>query len=395
MIRENSSRQTRQSRLRSFPSSRLPLLALLVASSTATIMACSSDDDGDAAGDVAPLDGIQPVEVPERDLPAVTPAPAPAAPRSDTPNGLSVPDGILDWRVIGVVNVPPPANAMPGAVGTLRVIVGNPTAVTAARAGQTNPWPDGTQIGHFQWTAGTNPDWEAMVAPGDFARITLMDKSSARTNDGGWAYGVWNGNSLVPPAAGFDQACIDCHTDSVGADQDYVFTIPAPFPTQAAIDAAPTLPNDLALPEDILDWRVIGASSRETDPTPTIRVIVGNDIAVAAARAGETNPWPDGSMLAHYVWAIGDNNPKSADTVNAAAFNGFTLMVKNAGDYAADGGWAYGNWNTPELTGPTDATFDDACVQCHTDTVGADNDFVFTRPGSLPTDLFPAPAQAL
>jgi formate-dependent nitrite reductase cytochrome c552 subunit len=68
-------------------------------------------------------------------------------------------------------------------------------------------------------------------------------------------------------------------------------------------------------------------------------------------------------------------------------------MVKNAGDYAEDGGWAYGAWATTELTPPAAADFDQGCVDCHTSSVGADNDFVFTRPGALPAGLF-APAGA-
>jgi hypothetical protein len=140
---------------------------------------------------------------------------------------------------------------------------------------------------------------------------------------------------------------------------------------------------------------VISVASRETEMTPSIRVVIGNDIAVEAARSGDTNPWPDGSMLAHYVWGIG-GDLNSANTVNAGDFRQFTLMVKDAEQYAADGGWAFGNWTTLELAGQTDANFDQTCIDCHTDRVGADNDFVFTRPGALPTDLFPGqPSRAL
>jgi hypothetical protein len=383
MIREKSCRLSHQSPKGSFASPRLPLVALITATSIAALMACGSDDDdgSDADEDVVALENIPTVEVPVRDTPAAAPAPAP--PGSDSPNGLALPDEMLDWRVIGVVNVPPTDMAP----GTLRVIVGNSTAVTAARSGQTNPWPDGSMIGHFQWGQGTNPDWDAMVAPGDFARLTMMVKNSTRyAADGGWAYGVWAGEDLIPPAAGFDRACVNCHTSSV-PQNDYVFTVPAELPSQDAIDDAPTLSNDLSLPSDILDWRVIGAASRETDDAPNIRVIVGNDIAVEAARSGETNPWPDGAMLAHYVWGIGDN-ANTPDTINAVTFSAFTLMVKNAGDYEADGGWAYGAWSTLDLNAPPAADFDRDCVACHTSTVGADNDFVFTRPGVLPTDLF-------
>jgi hypothetical protein len=393
MIREMSSRQTYQSP-KGFFFRRSPLIALLVATSAAAIAACGSDDSDDGANDTdgansaeTPLDSITPVSVTERVLPAIPPPPG--EPRANTPNGLALPAGVLDWRVIGVVKATPAMAGM--GADTLRVIVGNATAVEAARSGQTNPWPDGTQIAHLQWAVGTNPDWEEMIAPGTFARITLMDKSTIHPlEDGGWAYGVWNGPELRPPAAGFDRDCVNCHTERV-AETDYVFTVPGPLPSQEVIDAADPQPNDVELPADILDWRVIGATSRETDPTPTVRVIVGNDIAVEAARAGDTNPWPDGAILAHYVWTTGENPKMFPGTVNAAAFNGFTVMVKDAEAYAADGGWAYGNWSTPELTAATDPTFDRVCVECHTDSVGAANDFVFTRPGAVPVELVPNP----
>ncbi|HTV24814.1 MAG TPA: cytochrome P460 family protein [Polyangiaceae bacterium] len=363
------------------------MVALLAATSVATVMACSSDDD-DATTETLPLESVEATEVPARDLPPLPPAmmmPEPLPPGSDTTNGLSLPSDILDWRVLGVVNIP----GTDAAPGTLRVIIGNDIAVDAARSGNINPWPDGSQISHIQWSPGPNPDWDAMTAPDDFLRLTMMEKNSTRyADDGGWAYGVWAGDELrPPPAADFDRACVNCHVSTLdGKDKDYVFTVPGPLPTQEAVDAALEAPNGLALPADILDWRVVGVASRENDESPNIRVIVGNDIAIEAARSGNTNPWPDGAELAHYVWAAGDN-VDSPDTINPVAFSAITLMQKNAGDYAADGGWAYANWGTPELAAPTDPEFDRGCVDCHTENV-SENDFVFTRPGALPTFEF-------
>jgi hypothetical protein len=406
MIRENSSRRGQHGSIasnlltRGRPNpraSRLPLVALIAATSVATVLACSSDDDGgDTSTDTLPLDTVEPTDVPARDLPAAPPPmaamPPPLAPGADTLNGLSLPDDILDWRVIGVVNVLA-TDATPPAPQTLRVIVGNDIAVEAARSGQTNPWPDGSMISHYQWSAAPNPDSATVTAPDDFLRLTMMVKNSdAYAADGGWAYGVWGGPELRPvnnPT--FDRACVDCHTSNVPAEKDFVFTVPGALPEQDVIEAAAAAPNGLELPAGVLDWRVIGVASRENDMNPNIRVIVGNDIAVEAARSGNTNPWPDGAMLAHYVWAAGAN-PDAPGTINPVAFSAITLMEKNAGDYAADGGWAYANWATPELNAPTDPEFDRACVDCHTTTVGPDNDYVFTRPGVLPTDMFPATA---
>jgi len=53
--------------------------------------------------------------------------------------------------------------------------------------------------------------------------------------------------------------------------------------------------NGITLPEKYKDWRVISVSHR-TD-NKTMRVIVGNDIAIKAARENNINPWPQGSIL--------------------------------------------------------------------------------------------------
>jgi len=153
---------------------------------------------------------------------------------ADAPNGVAFPEKILDWRVIGVARV-----SAANGPGTLRVIVGNPTAVTAARSGDTNPWPDGSMISHYNWAASNNPETDAVlgagvsVAPGAFNAFTLMQRSGAQyAADGNWAYGVWPTTDLTPPAAAdpqFDRACVSCHTSSV-PQRDMVFSHMAEFP---------------------------------------------------------------------------------------------------------------------------------------------------------------------
>jgi hypothetical protein len=366
-------------------SKHLPLVALLAATSAAGMLACGNDDGGsDEETEAQALEPIDPTEVPERGEPAAPAAPEPLPPGADTLNGLSLPTQLANWRVIGVVRAA-------GDPGTVRVIVGNDAAVEAARAGQTNPWPDGSMLGHLQWTPQPSPSQgSTATVPDAFAAATVMIKNSTDyAADGGWAYGVWTSPELRPlPDPQFDRACVNCHTERV-ADNDFVFTIPGALPTQAAVDAAEPVSNGIELPADILDWRVIGIASREGDMNPNIRVVIGNDIAIEAARAGQTNPWPDGSQLAHYVWAAGENETQVGNVV-PVGFNAITLMVKDATEFAADGGWAYGNWTTPELTpavDPAGTTFDRACVDCHTTNV-ADNDFVFTIPGDIPEALF-------
>jgi hypothetical protein len=57
--------------------------------------------------------------------------------------------------------------------------------------------------------------------------------------------------------------------------------------------------EDIQLPVNYKDWAVISATHR-TDHK-SIRIIVGNDIAIKAARSGQTNPWPDGSVIGKMV----------------------------------------------------------------------------------------------
>jgi cytochrome P460 len=368
------------------PSQRM-FAALLASSCLILAGACSSSDKDDE--EATPDEGVSGLQPADGDDGDTEPLPPPAMPNNPppvmqmpnpvsggpAPNGLALPEDFLDWRVIGV--------AMPnGANPSIRVIVGNDIAVNAARNGATNPWPDGSMIGHMVWAQGTNSDSADTIAPGDFRQLTLMKKDiDAYARDGGWAYGVWMTEALNPPVdPNFDRACVNCHTDLV-ADKDFVFTVPGALPTQAAVAQATPAPNGLKVPSEVLDWRVIGVAQPGGE-AGTIRVIVGNDVAVDAARAGKTDPWPENSAISHYVWAVG-TNPDSADTVVPAAFGALTFMVRNEDLFANDNDWAFSVWTGTDLAAPTDPQFDRACVNCHTDLV-SDNDMVFTRPGVLP-----------
>lgn len=343
---------------------------LLAATSLAAAFACGTGDENDA-DDTAD-------EVADEQVNANLPAPTPGGP---TPNGLAVPAGVQDWGVIG-------AAAIPDNGGTLRVIVGNEIAVDAARSGRTNPWPNGTMLSHLQWKAELNPDDANTVGPGDFAALTLMVKDVEKyAADGGWAYGVWRGPELMPAAAGFDRACVNCHTSEV-KDKDYVFTVPGEIPDAAALGAAVPTPNALDFPSKILDWKVIGIADiiNPAANQQTIRVLVGNPTAVAAARSGDTNPWPDGSMISHFNWTAG-TNPDAPGAVTPGPFRAFTLMQRSSALYQADGDWAYGVWTTPALT-PLAAGFDRDCVACHTSSV-SERDMVFTRMAEFPPSMVP------
>lgn len=143
--------------------------------------------------------------------------PAPA------PNGITLPTYYKNWRVIGVSHR--------SDNNTLRVIIGNDTAVTAARSVQTLPWPDGSILGKLVWKNSTHPNWDTATVPGDFVHAEFMIKDSSRYGKtGGWGYARWLGMNQVPYGKDeqFVKECLTCH-DQV-KNNDSVFTHPVPLP---------------------------------------------------------------------------------------------------------------------------------------------------------------------
>lgn len=142
---------------------------------------------------------------------------------SPAPNGITLPDNYQDWRMIG--------SSSRIDNNTLRVILGNDIAVAAARAGNTNPWPDGAILGKLVWKDSTHTAWEKAIVPGEFVHAEFMFKDAAKWREtGGWGFARWTGLEQQPYGkdAGFVNECFGCHTPV--KDNDYVFTHPASLP---------------------------------------------------------------------------------------------------------------------------------------------------------------------
>jgi hypothetical protein len=148
----------------------------------------------------------------------------------------------------------------------------------------------------------------------------------------------------------------------------------------AAIGAEPA-PNGIAYPDNWQSWAVIATSYR-TD-NETMRVILGNDVAVSAARSGETNPWPDGAILGKVVWK--ETVLSSWDAAKVPGkFVHAEFMFKDAQAYAETRGWGWARWKGLEQTPyGENASFSQECIGCHEPV--ADRDYVFTEPSALPT----------
>ena len=101
-------------------------------------------------------------------------------------------------------------------------------AVQAARAGNTNPWPDGAILGKVVWKDAQLENWKAAIAPGEFVHAEFMFKDSKKYSDSyGWGWARWVGLDQKPFQKGA-QVCTTCHTPV--KNRDWVFTDPASFP---------------------------------------------------------------------------------------------------------------------------------------------------------------------
>lgn len=140
-----------------------------------------------------------------------------------SPNGLEIPEGWQDWRIVA------PSHRTDNE--SLRAILGNDVAVTAAREGRTAPWPDGAVLAKIVWKDRTDENWEPATVPGKFVHVEFMMKDAERFKDTlGWGFARWLGEDLAPYGedADFTEECVACHTPVVA--RDYVFTTPAILP---------------------------------------------------------------------------------------------------------------------------------------------------------------------
>ncbi len=139
------------------------------------------------------------------------------------PNGIEMPMQYKDWRVI--------SSSHREDNKTLRVILGNDTAIEAARSGRTKPWPDGSILGKLVWKDTEHPEWKKATIPGKFVHAEFMIKDSSKYKDtGGWGFARWKGLNQEPHGkdASFVQECFGCHAPV--KNNDYVFTQPSPMP---------------------------------------------------------------------------------------------------------------------------------------------------------------------
>jgi Haem-binding domain/Cytochrome P460 len=131
--------------------------------------------------------------------------------------------------------------------------------------------------------------------------------------------------------------------------------------------------NGLPFDPGFESWKPLSFTDRGDNRT--FRFILGNGVAVKAARAGNISPWPDGARFAKIAWQQ-EMGPDGL--VRPGKFIQVELMVKN-GDYKDTEGWGWGRWRGLDLKPyGNDARFVNECTSCHRPLRG--NDYVYTTP---------------
>jgi hypothetical protein len=133
-------------------------------------------------------------------------------------------------------------------------------------------------------------------------------------------------------------------------------------------------PNGVEFLPDYKNWKAISSTDRFDNHT--MRVILGNDVAVKAIAEGHINPWPDGSSFAKVAWF---QQQDDKGLVHTGAFIQVEFMIRDSKKYAATAGWGWARWRGTDLKPyGKNADFSNECITCHLPV--RNNDSVYTMP---------------
>ena len=184
------------------------------------------------------------------------------------------------------------------------------------------------------------------------------------------------------------------HTEARVSSEDletlknYLLPWSSPIPRATEVGAERSIPvstgapavrpvlNGLEYDASWREWKLLAVTDRGDNRQ--FRMIVGNDIAVAAAREGKVRPWPDGARFAKVAW-LQEQTPDGL--IVPGKFFQVELMVKGAEKYRSTEGWGWGRWRGLDLKPyGKDASFVNECTGCHLPMRG--NDYVYSLPFS-------------
>ena len=195
------------------------------------------------------------------------------------------------------------------------------------------------------------------------------------------SYQMMHRNSAVTPEqldtlrkylttlSGEQQGAASSHVEA--ADREYVRWVD----NSGAAHAVESTLAGVSFHPEYKTWKQIGSTERVENHT--IRVVLGNDLAVKAIADNHINPWPDGAMIGKVTW---HEKRDPSGMIGPGQFVQVELMIRDSKKYQTTAGWGWGRWIGTDLK-PDGHTADFAsthCVDCH-HAVRRD-DYVFTMP---------------
>ena len=134
----------------------------------------------------------------------------------------------------------------------------------------------------------------------------------------------------------------------------------------------------IKIPAGYRDWRLVSVAHEEGSLND-LRAILGNDVAITAAREGKL-PFPDGTIIARLAWSYDPLEDSSKAFGRLQSFvagspkNGVQFMVKDSSKYASTGGWGFAQFDNGK---PAAEAVQNTCFPCHANVKA--RDFVFNR----------------
>jgi len=195
------------------------------------------------------------------------------------------------------------------------------------------------------------------------------------------SYQMMHRNSAVTPEqldtlrkylttlSGEQQGAASSHVEA--ADREYVRWVD----DSGAAHAVESTLAGVSFHPEYKTWKQIGSTERVENHT--IRVILGNDLAIRAIADNHINPWPNGTMIGKVTW---HERREPSGVIVPGEFVQVEFMIRDSIGYRATAGWGWGRWIGTDLK-PDGDTADFAsthCVDCHH--AVQRNDYVFTMP---------------
>ena len=89
------------------------------------------------------------------------------------PGGFAFDPSFEGWKLISATDR--------GDNNSVRFILGNSIAISAARSGNISPWPAGARFAKIAWQKHAGPDVPLNPPAGQFIRVEIMDKDASRS----------------------------------------------------------------------------------------------------------------------------------------------------------------------------------------------------------------------